>query len=173
MNITVHVNGYYDWVPVPADTKVTPEDIRAKRVKPASGPSANGTIPYLMRVSRKGVTHTSITLPEHQIAEMIIQEMIKEKTALTRHEAVGHYLARHVMPHNAHKSWMTGFEVHDDGPNEELFRKKIAEHVDAGNIEDLDVEELVQQYLSNADGGSDSHVDHLHKHFGVKKGAVQ
>lgn len=165
MIITVHVSGYYDWEPVPADTKVTEADIKAQRVKPA----ANGG--YSMRVSKKGDTHTTISLPESQVVAAIIDEMTRgDKKAMTRSEAVARYLSRHVMHHHAHKKWMEEVEVSDSGPDEALFRAELQRHVDAGNIDVLDVDSLVAAYLTPAT--SDSHSDHLHDHFGIEGAAA-
>lgn len=161
MRVTVHVSGFYDWEKIPADVEVKEADIKAKRVKPSNDGG------WLMRVSKTADTHTSVMIPESQIIAIIIAEMVRDKIALTRTQALGHYLSRHVMPHHAHKNWMRGFEVHDDGGDEVLLRAKIDVHVAAGNIDALDVDGIVAAYLAPVD--SAKHVDHLHAHFGVAK----
>lgn len=167
MRITAHVHKFYDWEPIPSGVAVTEEDVRLNRVKPAAGGG------YVMRVTKIADTHTTMVMPESMIIETILQEHIREKSAITRLEAVGHHAARHVMPHHAHKSWINHFEVEDDGPNEELFRAKAAALVAARKpsgealIEPEDVEELVAKYLKPA--MAEHHADHLHTRFGVAK----
>jgi hypothetical protein len=86
------------------------------------------------------------------------------------------------MPHHAHKSWMTGFEVHDDGPDEALFTAKMTVTSQALNasgnplIDPLDIPELLAAYMEPFDANlhdshAEAHVDHMHKHFNVKKAA--
>lgn len=168
MRAVVHIHRFYDWEPLPKDVgEPTEADIKALRVKPAAGGG------WLMRVEKDAPdavngTHTSATPSEAQLIEVVIQEMTRgDRTPMTRSQMLARYLTRYVMPHNAHKKWMTRFEIHDDGPSEELFRAKIAAHVEAGNISELDVEDLVEAYMTPGD--ADAHVDHLHAHFGVKK----
>lgn len=167
MQITVHVNGYYDWEPLPPDAaKPTKADIESRKVKP----TGNGD-GYLMKVTKKADTHTSITLPESQLIAVIIDEMCRgDRKPMTRMEAVGRYLSRHVMPHHAHRNWMQEVEVHDDGANEELFEAKIAEQVKAGNLDELDGPPLLAAYKTPGD--PQAHVDHLHVHFGIKNHAA-
>ena len=38
------------------------------------------------------------------------------------------YLGENVMPHQAHRTWIKGFAVHDDGPNEKMLRTMLAQH---------------------------------------------
>lgn len=173
MKIVAHVNKFYDWAPVPADVQVTDADVKAMRVKSSGGGG------WLMRVTREVPTHTDIQLPESQIIALIIEGIIRDKVALTRRQAVSTYMARHVMPHHAHKSWMTGFEVSDDGPDEALFTAKVTELSQALNasgnpiIDPLDIPELLEAYMEpfdadEHDNHAEAHAAHMCKHFNVK-----
>src|SRR6266446_986514 len=136
MNIVVYLNGFYDWEPVPEEVTVTDADVIAKRVKPSSSGG------WLMRVSKKQDTYTQIGLGEADICTLIIGDKVRDRVTLTRNQAVARYLARHVMPHHAHKNWMKSFEVSDNGPNLDLFKKIVNSHVEAGNIDLEDIEEM-------------------------------
>ena len=124
MRVVVHVKKFYDWEPVPADVVVTPQDISSEKVKPA----ANGG--WLMKVTKTLATHTQVNLPEKQIVAKIIHDRTRPEggRTLTRKQAVAFYLSENVMPHHAHRSWVTGFEVHDDGPDEKLAREMLKPH---------------------------------------------
>ena len=125
MRIIVHVNKCYDWVPVPSDVTVTQADIAAERVKPASGGG------WLMKITKNVQTDTVIGLPEEQIIAKIIHDKTRPEggRTLTRQQAVAFYLSENVMPHHAHRSWISGFEIIDDGPDEKLARAMIGRHV--------------------------------------------
>ncbi len=157
MRIVIHVSKYYDWEPVPAGVAVTDADKVAGRVKP----SVNGG--WVMRVTKSGNTHTEIQMPEHQVHACALESHLRDKVVLTRAQAVAKYVARDVMPHHAHRSWMTKVETHDDGPDEALFRAAIKRMADVGKIEPEDIESLVAAYLTPAD-----HAAHLTQHFGIK-----
>jgi hypothetical protein len=111
MRVVVHLAKFYDWVPVPPDVKVAEADVKADRVKPA----ADGG--WLMKVTKEADTYTTVLLPEHQIVAKIIDEKTRSSggRTLSRKQAVGFYLSEHVMPQHAHRTWIKGFEVHDDG----------------------------------------------------------
>lgn len=165
MRIIVHHSKFYDWEPVPRDVEVTPEDVAAGRVKPG----ARAGDYYLMRVVKEpeGGTYTEIRLPEHQILEKIIEDAIKRNQRLTRRQAVALYVSEHVLPHHAHRSWVTGVEVHDDGPSKDLAAAKLDEHVAAGNIDAADHAAHLAAYLETADGAA--HTKHLSDHFKLSK----
>jgi hypothetical protein len=163
MRIVVHLNKFYDWVPVPDDVKVTDGDIKSEKVKPS------GSGGYLMKVVKEGVTHTTVTMPEEQVIAKIIHDKTRPEggRTLTRKQAIAFYLSENIMPHHAHRTWITGVEVHDsDGHDESMLRAKLAEHVAAGNIEAGEVDAHVAAYTESAT--ADDHVAHLHSHFKVK-----
>lgn len=161
MRIVAHHTKFYDWEPVPHDVAVTKTDIAAGKVKP----SGNGG--WLMPVTKepKGGTHTEIHIPERQIIAKAIHDKCRAEggRTLTRAQCVAFYVSEHVLPNAAHRSWLTKFEVHDDGPDEALAREMFGEHVAAGNIPEADLEAHVAAYLEKAD-----HAEHLAKHFKVK-----
>jgi len=174
MRIVVHHAKYYDWQPVPEGVEVSKADIAARRVKPD-----NAGTGYLMRVpvEHPTGTHTEIQAGEHTIIGKIIQaytENGRQGEILTRRAAVARLLQQNVLPHHTHPKWMQKVEVHDDGPDEKLFRSLIAPHLDADhasapgkNIEPEDVEDLVKAYLEPVDAAG--HVAHLSAHFKVKE----
>ena len=168
MHVVLHVNGYYDWEPVPSDTEVTDEDVEAMRVKP----SQNGG--WLMKVEKDTdvETSTTVVIPEIELISMIIQEMCRgDRTALTRVQAAHRYLSRYHLDHNTHKKWIQEIEVSDDGGDEELLRSELDKQVKAGNISEHDVEELVEAY--NEPSEDKDHVDHMHKTFGIKDAKIE
>lgn len=170
MRVIVHVNQYYDWLPVPADVKVSARDIKARRVIPANDSTPEKPT-WAMRVNKVADTHTEVHIPEQQLIAVIIANMCRgTKRPLTRSEAVANYLASHVMGDHAHETWMEDFEVHDEGADEALLRAEIALHVEAGNIDELSVDALVDAYTTPLT--ADHHVKHMHGHFGLKAEAV-
>lgn len=142
MQIVVHISSFYDWQPVPPDVEVSPEDIAAKLVKPSS------TGGWMMRVERQAATHTHVAVPEHEIATTIIGDAIREHTALTRAKAAAVYLARHVMPHHAHRSAIQRFEVEVDDAAPDAFAAQLAVHVAAGHVPQADVADLIAAYAA-------------------------
>jgi hypothetical protein len=165
MRIVVHHSKFYDWEPVPADVVVTPADISSGKVKSAG--RAGG---WLMRVAKEpvGGTHTMINVPEEQIIAKIIHEATRPEggRTLTRKQAAAFYVSENVMPHHAHRSWLTKFEIDDDGADEAMLRKMLALHVEAVNIEASEVEAHVAAYTEPAT--AKDHADHMHTHFKVK-----
>jgi len=125
MRIVAHVSKFYDWTPVPSDVTVTQADITAERVKPASGGG------WLMKVTKSVPTHTVATIPEEQVIAKIIHDKCRPEggRTLTRQQAVAFYMSENVMPHHAHKTFITKFEVDDDGPDEKMFRAQLAPHI--------------------------------------------
>jgi hypothetical protein len=161
MIVVVHVHTHYDWEPVPPDVTVTEADIAARKVKPGVGGA------WLMRITRKNATHTTVQIPESEIVSFIVAEMVRDKRVITRKEAAAGYLARHTMPHHAHPKWFTRIEVHGDQPDAALLHAEVARHVAAGNIEAESVEDMVAAYLEPVDDAT--HVAHMRKHFGIKE----
>lgn len=169
MHIVVHVNKFYDWLPVPDGTDVTEADVKAGRVKPG----VNGG--WTMKVPREKDSHTDVLMPEHAVIQTIIQAYCENGRCgniLTRKEAVARHLGVGVMPHHAHPKWMKNIEVEDDGPDEALFRKMLAPHLEADhgtaggkNIDADDLEALVEAYMETLD--AHGHAKHLHGHFKI------
>jgi hypothetical protein len=126
MHIAVKVSKFYDWEPVPVGVPVTPQDIASEKVKP------NAAGGYLMKVTKSppGGTVTTVQMPEEQVIAKIIHEKCRPEggRTLTRTEAVAFYLGENVTPHQAHRTWIKGFDVHDDGPDEKMMRAMLAPH---------------------------------------------
>lgn len=164
MRICVHVSQFYDWEPVPDGVEVKPIDVQQKRVKPAAGGG------WLMRVKKVAQgddgtprdTHTDVQMPEREIVATIVQDMVRDKVARSRSEAVCLQMSRHVMPNHAHKNWMKAVELDDDGPDTKTFDDMVAAQVVAGNIETESVAEMRDLYLAKSDVANA-----VRKHFGI------
>lgn len=165
MRIHVNLNGFYDWAPVPSDVAVEDKDVRAGRVKPA----ADGS--WLMRIPVKDVTtSTTIAIPENEVLAMQFHDCVKEKTILSRVEAIGHIVGRQVAQHHFHRSWITSIEVEDDGPVASLFDLEIQRFLDAGVIPEEDRDELLEKYLQATT--AEDVINHLFTRLGAKKPEV-
>lgn len=162
MRIVVKVSGFFEWIPVPPNVPITAQDIAAGKARP----SANGT-GHVMRVKIDKETETEIIVPEHLIiAQIIYAYTDKGKCGhiLTRHEAAAEWVARTSaieFPRKAIKS----FEIHDDGPSEELMREKLKVQVEASheramgsNIDEEDVEDILDAYMAPAEHDEEHHV---------------
>lgn len=165
MRIVAHLTKFYDWEPVPADVKVTQQDIASGKVKP----DAAGA--WKMKVTKEPVGGTTgeIMVPEEQIIAKVIHDRTRPEggRVLSRKEAVAFYVAEDVMPHFGQRSWVKKFEVHDtEKPDEQLLRTMLAPHVADGNIPSEDIESHVKAYLAPA--SPDEHVAQLTKHFKIK-----
>lgn len=169
MQLIVHVNGFYEWVEVPADV---PRDnaewkraVKAGKIKPATN-SLTGS--WLMHVPKTADTHTFVAANEDDIIQCIIQEMTRgDRRHLTRVEAATRLVARHTLHHHSHASNVEEVQMFsDDGPDEALFRKRIQEHIDCHNIDPLDFDGLLEAYMTPA--AQEDHIDALHAHFNVK-----
>ena len=128
MRIVIHHKKNYDWMPVPAEVKTSGADwdsaVKSGKIKP----SASGG--WIMQVVREFDNFTTVGIPEAQIVAKIIHEKTRPEggRTLTRKQAVAFLLSENVLPHHAHRSWITKFEVHDDGPDEKLMREMLAPH---------------------------------------------
>ncbi len=126
MRIVIHHTKFYDWEPVPRNTLVTPNDIASRKVK------ADGSGWWLMPITKapEGGTHTQVNLPEEQVIAKIIDDKTRPAggRTLTRKEAVAMYMSEHILPSHSHRAWLTGVEVHDDGPDEAMARAMLLPH---------------------------------------------
>jgi len=171
MRIVVHHDKFYDWVPVPPDTKVTEHDIAARKVRPDA--KGGG---FLMRIEVGAKSHTLITVGEHTIVGKIIHvycDFGKQGHVLTRQQAVARLLQENILPHHTNGRWMRHIEVEDDGPDEALFQAMLAPHLEADhgrgtgkNIDAEDAAALLAAYMTPHE--AKAHVDHLHAHFRIQ-----
>lgn len=159
MRIVVELSGYYSWEPLEKGIEPSEDDIRTRRVKLDSAGN------WLMCVPRKGSTHTEVFVCETDIIELSLQDAMRDRLGVTRTEAVGHLLARMVMPENANPKSIVGFTAeNDDGPNEALFLKRFGEFVEGGLLHEEFKADLLDKYLTTTDL-----VPHLLTKFSVKK----
>jgi hypothetical protein len=165
MRIVLTHSKFYDWVPVPSDVTVTPGDVASGKVKQG----ASGR--FLTRVTKDLETHTQVNLPEHQIVAKIIDDKTRPSggRTLSRKEAAAMYLAEHVVPNHAPRPSLTGVDVHDDGPDEALATSMLQAHIDAGNIDAVDMPAHLAAYLSPATKAD--HEAQIAKVLKIKKGA--
>lgn len=175
MRIVVHVNSFYDWERVPDGVEVTDKDLALGRAKK----DQHGN--FVMRVIRRGDTHTTIAMPENQLIAEIVDHFIHKHVALTRGEAAAMHVAR-VMVDHAHRKWMMHFEFQDDGPDEVLFRQVLEAHANPATthpetglplvdprptISEEDIPDLVDAYLTPVT--HEEHAEHHHAHFRVPR----
>lgn len=182
MRVTIHLSSFYEWVDVPDDVKVTPEDIQAGIVRPMINNKPGDPPKYQMQITIKAETHNGTTIKESDIFEKIVQAYQPQGGSrhLSRREAVAELLGANVLPIQAHPSHITLVEVEDDHDDEAIH----GEHAEALRarltflstvtsartrlpiIAPADIDELVEKYVEPAK--SHDHAEHLHKHFRVQ-----
>jgi hypothetical protein len=162
MRVVAHHSKNYNWVPVPADVTVTQPDIDAGLVK------RNISGGWSMRVTETRDGHTTFTIAESDIIGQIVFEKCRPTggRTLTRQQAVAFFIHEMQLQHHCQRVWLTGFEVDDDGPDAELCKAVLAEHVKAGNITEADADAHMAAYAESAT--ADDHAAHLQAFFKVK-----
>ena len=139
MRITAEVSGCYDWVPCPAGTQITEDDVKALRVKQMTDGS------WHMKVEDKRDTVHDTGIHEAWICNRLatLEKVGKPKT---REEAVVDML-RASMLHHLHPKHMVHIEVHDDGPDEALFKAELEKQ----GVTGVQAEEALSNYLDAID----------------------
>lgn len=162
MRIVAHHSKNYDWVPVPSDVQIKPEDYAAGLVKPSMQGSPR------MRIVRTAPNYTTIHVTEADIISQIVFEKCRPSggRVLTRKQAIAFFIAENVLEHHVQRTWLTKFETHDDGPDEGLARQFLQAHATAGNLEAAEVDGHLAAYMETV--SETDHATHLHKHFKVK-----
>lgn len=184
MRVLIHVLQHYDWLPIPENTKVTPEDVAAGKVKR----HADGA--FKIRVVRDSPTHVEAFIKEDDIVAKIVEVYQPppqgDGSMINRREAAARIMSRAILPlwaDRRHIDVDKDFEVHDDhdlpeerAKNALAFEARLAELSKIQNartgqplIAPADVAELVAKYAEPTT--HKHHVDHMHAHFGLKKGA--
>lgn len=156
MWVIIRLSAFYDWDPIPKGVVVTEQDIAAGKVMPGMDGG------YRMRVVKRPPAGTTRTchISEGALVEKIIEEksdIRKAGRTLSRNQAVAALIADQLLPNAAEVDWITGFDVHDDGPSEELLRAKLAPHTEAqhgrrpgrANVPKDHVETHVAAYLKD------------------------
>lgn len=128
MIVVAHIRKFYDWDPVPKGTVVTEQDIAAGKVMPGRD---GGYRMRVVKVPPGGMTTRTVQITEAAILAKIIEEktsILKAGRTLTRKDAIAAILAEHAFPDHVEIEWLSKFEVHDDGPHEELARATLTPH---------------------------------------------
>jgi hypothetical protein len=172
MRVVVSVSKFYDWVPVPPDVKVEPSDIASGKVMPGMGGG------HRMRVLKVpvGGTHRTCTISEADIIGKIVHEKADVKRAgrtFSRKEAVAHLIQDHLLD-EMDWSWITGWDVHDDGPDMEEFHKRMKPLTEVKHARRPGMIIPPEHYEAHTSKYGEStvaadHVDHLHAHYGTAK----
>jgi hypothetical protein len=171
MRVVLHLSKFYNWVPVPPGTVVTAEDVRQGKVMP----DRNGG--HRMRITQQGPTTRECHISEQTLVNQIVMEKSDVRKAgrtFSRREAVAHLIMDTMLDGHAEWGWITKVEVHDDGPDEALFRATLepltkVKHGrrDKMVIPPAHLDDHLKVYLEPADAAA--HAAHLEGHFGVVK----
>ncbi|HLY33908.1 MAG TPA: hypothetical protein VKQ07_05200 [Jatrophihabitantaceae bacterium] len=171
MRVVVHLSRFYDWVPVPPDVLVTPQDLASGLAMPGREP---GT--FRMRVEKPGPTYREMHIGEHTILGKILDEKLdvrRSGTVQTRKQAVAHIVGLLLddgRVAHAQWSWITGIDVHDDGPDVEHAKKHFAPHLTAVHGRHGRVHMTAEEHDAHLAAYSETAdvAAHLRSHFGVK-----
>ena len=156
MRLIIQHSKHYDWEPVPADVIVTDADKLSNKVRP----SASGG--WLMKVTKTADSYTEVVIPEAALFHTAFHGDVRS-LHLSRKQAVALHLTKYVLPNHTHSRWITNIEVHDDGPDEACIKQLLADHVAAGNIDDVTLH-LAAYMEAPAKGGF--HADLVKGHLG-------
>jgi hypothetical protein len=144
MRITVDISGYYDWVPVPPGTQITHGDVESLRVKKMTDES------WHMKIAMKCDTET----PQHHDVGVHEEAICKRMAALEKlgrpetREQVASFELQGSFRHHLSPSHMLKINVHDDGPNEEMYKRALEE---AGVTDPKAVADAMERYLETVD----------------------
>jgi hypothetical protein len=125
MRIVLRLAKFTDLVPVPANVEITQAAIDAGTLVPGRSKGE-----WRVRVTKEppGGTHKIILISEQAIIEKIVSEKADVRRAgrtFSRREAVAHVVMDHHLGDVTDWAWITGVEVHDDGPDEAAFRAHV------------------------------------------------
>lgn len=147
MRVHVEISGYYDWEPAPENMVVTQEDVNALKVKQM----ADGE--WHIRVT-KDVDHLR---PEHRYHDVgIHEEMLCQRLAAleflgrepSRREVIAEIL-RDNFRHHLHRSHLVKINLHEDGPQPELYKACLL----AAGVKQVD--EALDRYMDTSEGMED------------------
>jgi hypothetical protein len=171
MHVVAHVHSYYDHEPVPEDFDTTLPEFEEALASGLAKRGAKGG--YVVRVTRKErPTHVFAAISENEIMQRVLHHALPQNGSriVSRKEAIEDYFTVRVLPEHAHPSFVTHFEVHDDGADEKTFRAFLAPYTAAKHAKSGEpivppemLEPLVKAYLEPADGPAI--VKHLHSKF--------
>jgi len=139
MRITLGVSGYYDWFPAPPGTEITEADVAAGLVKQMSDDK------WYIRVERKARDgqHHDIGLHEAAICDRMAGLVAAGKPTSRAKAALD--LIDHSNRAHLEEEHITSIEVHDDGPEPELYRTALV----ARGVAEERLDALVAKYESS------------------------
>ena len=176
MRVTVHHTRFYEWDPVPEDVLLTEQDVLSGKIRPAArqlpGKPRLWHGNWDMRVTRELDTHTEFHVDEATIFHALFHKDVRA-LRLTRRQAVALLLSKYAVPERFPEAPATDVMVHDDGPDEAVFRSLISAHLASGLLNQAQHDEHVSKYLETHSDHSAAHEEHLRGHFGLPaKGAT-
>ena len=118
MRIHAELSGYFDWVPCPAGTAITEEDVNALRVKQMTDST------WHMKVEMPDATTHDCGIPEAAICQRLAA-LEKIGKPSSRDEVVVELLRSSFRHHFASKH-LQKIIVLDDGPDEAAFKAALA-----------------------------------------------
>ena len=141
MRITAEVCGHYDWTPCPPGTEITEADVRALRVKQMTDGS------WHMKVECVRDTQHDTGIHEMTVCNRLaaLEKLGRPSTR----EAVVVEELRESMRHHIHPKHVVSVSVHDDGPNEDLYRIALS----GQGITGAEADKAVATYKDAADLG--------------------
>jgi hypothetical protein len=121
MRISFSIRAYYDWFEAPKGTEITEEDVTAGLAKEMSDGK------WYLRVEKQAEPHQhhDVGLHEAAIADRMAGLVACGKPASRGKVALE--LLSHSTQHHLEDEHITGVEVHDDGPDPELYRAALVE----------------------------------------------
>ncbi len=142
MRIHVTLCGYHDWKPCPPGTEITEADIKNLDVKQMSDDA------WHMKVKIDRDTHFDFGPSEVNICQrMAALVAVGKSDRASRQEAVMR-LCDETFPHHFGKAHVVKIEVHDDGPDVELYKAALAQ---AGVTDQAAIDAAVDAYDDEED----------------------
>lgn len=123
MRIVVDVNGFYDWAPAPPGTQITQEDVSALRAKQMSDDKWHMRVPIKLEEGK--TTNHDVGIHEESICKRMAA-LEKLGRTESREQVVAEMLTSSFRHHLA-PSHMIKINVHDDGPNKDMFCEALTE----------------------------------------------
>ena len=141
MRIVVDINGYYDWEPAPPGTKITQADVDAQRVKQMHDEKWH--LKVHLKCDAQTPQHHDVGIHEEALCQRMAALEVAGKPQGRLQTVIDSLNAS--FTHHLHPSHIVKIKVHDDGPDEAVYRAELAK------VGLDDVDHLVEQYLQEDD----------------------